>query len=429
VPICLAAVGFSARALVSACAAAGLQPLSVDAFADFDCRQLTTASLQVKWSKANSEVETIVAWLDKLGQCRNKNRCNLAVLLGGGCENWLQLVDCLGERFTLLGPIAKQIEALRDPAVWKMAAEESGLRFPPIRLQVDETLDGPLRGWLEKPFCSAGGVQVQRLGDVTGRENSLHRIAVPRKGCYFQAFIPGHVLGAHFVCQPEPRLMGLTESFQCSDWPGPSEFIYRGSWGPVHLSELAVKDPVSLGERLLNTARALQKASGLRGWMQLDLVLDNDGQLWLLEVNPRWSSGMEVLVDSGMENPVLSHLAAFEFNPSNFQRNIGQAIPAAGGRVAKAVVYAAQPLRLTAHCLAAWHAKKDGLADVPPASAAGEVIQTGYPVVTVKAKLDRRCGGDLQGMRQQLRERLAERRRAVVEAASLLGTEDSRSEI
>ena len=46
------------------------------------------------------------------------------------------------------------------------------------------------------------------------------------------------------------------------------------------------------------------------GWLQVDFIEAIDGSLWLLEVNPRWTAGMEVLRLSGCANMVELHMLA-----------------------------------------------------------------------------------------------------------------------
>jgi predicted ATP-grasp superfamily ATP-dependent carboligase len=53
---------------------------------------------------------------------------------------------------------------------------------------------------------------------------------------------------------------------------------------------------------------------GLQGWFGIDFVLENE-QVWLLEVNPRFTASMELLDGRACKSIFASHLAAFDFPP------------------------------------------------------------------------------------------------------------------
>jgi hypothetical protein len=62
-----------------------------------------------------------------------------------------------------------------------------------------------------------------------------------------------------------------------------------------------------------------------RGWLQADFIEDAEGRLWLLEINPRWSAGMEVLHvcrRSNANSPLAQHLEAVGFSSAPFLTDV-----------------------------------------------------------------------------------------------------------
>lgn len=214
---------------------------------------------------------------------------------------------------------------------------------------------------------------------------------------YLQQWIPGCVIGAHCNLTAQgSELLGITEAFNHEDWIGPTEFAYRGSWGPLPVSEHP-----QLTQPLLRLAEAVRVATGLRGWVQFDLIEASDGQRWLLEINPRWAAGMELLVDSGGTNPVEAHLRAFGL----LATGSSQSTPLPESQVscsAKAILYAPAPLELTDRLVSQLQ-QFAGIADIPANSARGQVIARGHPVLTVKARLDAATASSLSARERKAR--------------------------
>lgn len=419
----LAAVGFSTRALCQACRRAAIHPISVDAFADWDCQQAAEIAVQQTNWGAPFDPDATRSIVQILQAHRNPK-----ILLAGGTENWPNLIDQLHQNFEVLGPTPSQLAQIRKPSFWQEIASAAGIEFPLTHTgqwpDPSQAVSPPDVQWLSKPYAGAGGLHVHRWSSGTSpAKASGERTAVGKN--YLQQWVAGRVLGAYCnLSESGPELLGIAEAFTQDDWPGPSEFIYRGSWGPQPMTEHA-----QLSQPILKLAEALRVATGLRGWVQFDLVESSTGQLWLLEVNPRWAAGMELLLDSGRVNPVEKHLLAFGLTTASAQAEPPQTVPpqtvplqtlplqtgplqtgplqigpkressgrqaevAALGCVkqeactAKAILYAPQTLELTDRLVAQLQ-QLPGIADIPADHARGQIIQQGHPLLTVKARLD-----------------------------------------
>jgi hypothetical protein len=141
-------------------------------------------------------------------------------------------------------------------------------------------------------------------------------------------------------------------------------------------------------------AERVAVATGLLGWLQMDLVEDETGRLWLLEFNPRWASSMEIL-DACNHQPLEKHLAAFSdrfirqsAEGPSYQTQLECACELTGATASKGIVYAGRDLMLEAsqierlQCL-----PRTNFADLPALEQCnnGRICFTaGQPVITVR---------------------------------------------
>ncbi len=392
-------VGFSVRALAEAVAALGRRPIAIDHFTDQDCRDLSFSWYQiVNWGDAVPSLRDIV--LQPGNEVGRENNSSPWVLLGGGTENWPELVARLHQEFKVLGPTAEQLNQLRSHGLWRDAVAGTGISFPETHTQSphrrtalravnSRTWEDPI-SWLIKPMRGAGGYSIARLP-----ENELCRLPQFSKShrknsspVIYQREISGRSLGAHCVVSPNDVIfLGMTESLSAELWPGPSEFIYRGSWGPIAITSQQQSQIKAL-------CRNIYLATGCLGWLQFDFIQDEAGQLWLLEINPRWTAGMEVLFLAGI-NPVEFHLAAWDQVDPSSCASAGKLTDPIGSSTAqygKAIVYADRELCLTHENLAGLHAlPRENFADLPSHDLAGQVIGVGQPFLTVRARCQTAC--------------------------------------
>jgi uncharacterized protein len=357
--------GASGRSAAQRADLAGFDVLAIDLFSDRDLRSI--AQVQPIDSIAQLPDTFWSAWV------------GAPVLLCGGMENRLDLVDCFHRYGLVCNLCADQLAELRNPDAWSRWASESGLLWPETHGTLSNgAAFSPSERWLRKSRTSAGG-----LGVWTWRGERLESSE------YLQRQLDGEVLGVTFLSQPQNTLVvGCMKSWLADSVWGPSPFLYRGSVGPIPLQ-------ADEWQRLLAFAHRIQEATGLLGVWQADFVRNRDGW-WILEINPRWSSSMELLevaydvslVDHharAVLAPPLCRAFREDWNPlgPNGQSETGTII-------GKAVRYASSDLTPTQSMLDRWWehrwdgssiSLRDGnrLADIP-----GETttIAAGYPICT-----------------------------------------------
>ncbi len=360
VPV-VVAIGYSVRALVEACWQAGVKCLAVDHFGDADTRQYASGGwLQLQLTKQNLIVEETIRALQVFTTEKNRAGEEVVVVLAGGMENLGAAVEQLHKIAVVLGPSEEQRMKLRSVEFLREMAVCGEFRFP------ETSRDGQFDGdCLWKPNASAGGLKIARVMDSG---SFLDNVAG-----YWQRSISGEQVGATCLVSDQGcELLGVTSGLSAAEWPGPTEFIYRGSLGPFPVDS-------GLSRRLKLLASAIQAQTGYCGWLQFDFIRDEHGELYLLECNPRWTAGMEVLLRVGDENPVVELLCCY--NSENTFKAIRRRDTRA--HFGKAILYAERTVHLDELSLARLHRIK-GVADRPFEP---QTIEAGHPIVTLQASL------------------------------------------
>lgn len=264
---------FSARALAASARRAGYRPLVVDCFGDSDTVALAEAS---RCLPARVQVgftfRPLLAALESLAA--ESASPPIGLVLGAGFECNPRLVAKLAERFPLIGNDAETIARAKDPQQFFSVLDTLGVPYPETRLDAPADSDG----WLMKRIGGSGGLHIHRCP------------AKPRpdKRRYFQRQIAGAQIS----------LLGLVSeksaAFAASrQWTSPlarRPFRYGGATGSLPLDE-------DLEARLIEMSLAVSDALKLSGIVSFDFLV-NDGEVSLLEVNPRPGATLDVFDDA-----------------------------------------------------------------------------------------------------------------------------------
>ena len=282
-------VGASARAAAEAAHRCGLSVDAIDLFGDLDlsdaCRasvvadDLTVDAVERAWSEL-PHPKSYSGWLPV-----------------GGLENrpdvWSLLDQLVGVPASGSAEPRQALSQLRDPACWKLCALESGLGFPETRWRAphgateNPNADPPAR-WLTKSTTSAGGLSVSIWEPNRDGDNArTPEGAEGRSSRYWQREVIGADYSALAWCQEgDMEWWGATRQWSGLKACGAEPFWYCGSLGPVSLGrhESAVRAFLSRAARETNWT----------GCLGVDLRL-SDSAAWVLEINPRYPAGAEVL--------------------------------------------------------------------------------------------------------------------------------------
>ena len=376
----VAVVGYSSRSLAEATAALGHFVIAVDHFCDRD-----TALV--------AECISIPNWPSGIEAALEQHAIDV-VLLAGGMENLPRVIDSLAARNLLPALDATKVTALRSIHNLRDWCEGTSILWP------ETTIDRPCveaKNWLWKPHHSGGGI-----GILPASERDVINDG------YWQRYIQGKPVGVYFVLDSTgARIVGATEALDHRVWPGPSKMIYRGSMGPYHLAPNHCR-------ALLDLANRIALATKYVGWLQMDLIETPDRELFLLEINPRWTSGMEILRLGEMENLAELHLRAIgcvdTVHRSGKKNSVGHgACAASTGKdrpvqkktwVTKAIWYAPEKLvfhfetasefvrlmnqSIRMHAVHRINSLTLDLADIPAESS---IIEPSQPVFTIRLQM------------------------------------------
>ena len=272
----LIVMGYSVRAAVQCAHHCGVDTIAIDLCQDRDLTYLSKRH----YSLYDPDWPAMVA----------QSSPNATLLLCGGMEYRLEWIDRLrddaGEMSCVFGPTSTQIAEMRKISNWEQWALSSGLGWPktfwPLRPPIDVTQG---QRWLVKAMDGSGGTNIEEYNATIFDGDRWFSVNPNR---YLQQYQPGDSLGVTFLSSAHGSVVvGAALAWPPSPEASSHKYLYRGSYGPVPLTT----QQWSTLHRFADEA-AMQ--SELHGLWQADLLLHN-GELTLLEINPRWSASMDLL--------------------------------------------------------------------------------------------------------------------------------------
>jgi predicted ATP-grasp superfamily ATP-dependent carboligase len=355
----LLVTGISTRAAAESAARAGFHVTALDAFADLDQHPAVRA-LSLPRDFGVSPTARAAA------RAAREITCDAVVYLSP-FENAPHAVTQLGEGRKLWGNASDVLRRVRDPFLLMEVLEQRGLATPATRSAGERQKNDSSIEWLRKRVASGGGRQV-----------APWRRGVPvSRGSYLQERIDG-TPGSIVFAAAGGRAIPLGVSRQLIGDPafGASGYRYCGSILGAGGSE-------SFGGALIHRATHLAETVasdfGLIGLNGIDFIARDDVPV-PIEVNPRWSSSMELVERVSGQSMFGLHaaactsgsLAAVQFRPGAPRLRA----------VGKAVVFARR--NLVAPDTRRW-LDDETLRDVPRP---GEPVAAGHPLCTVFASGD-----------------------------------------
>lgn len=258
------AIGASVRALAQSLVRGGHRVIAADLFNDLDLQHIALLTQRIVDYPRDllHLVDDVIAD---------------AFIYTGGLENEPDLIDQLAERLPLLGNPGRVLRRVRDAFLLRDTLVRGGFAMPPMTKELPSVTS---QQWLQKSMRSSGGLR------VSWARSPPHDLS---ENDYFQAFIDGVVYGASFYASDgNTRLLGIARQLADCPWINAPRFHYAGSVGPVTL-------PAGLRDHVERLGQFLACEFDLRGWFGVDFVVDSHEQLFVLEVNPRYTASMELL--------------------------------------------------------------------------------------------------------------------------------------
>jgi predicted ATP-grasp superfamily ATP-dependent carboligase len=345
--------GVTTRPFAASAARAGYRVTAVDAFGDCDLQEF--AEVILARSAAGQNYHPFVA-----AQAADPVPAQLAAYTSN-FENHPAAVTRLSQGRRLLGNPAATLTRVRNPTELMRVLQRFGLPVPQIRSRAPAASSSRI-SWLLKPRRSGGGHGIRRWS--SGQP-------VPR-GMYLQQRIGGKPGSVSFVANGSSAvLLGLSRQLVGEAAFGVGHYRYCGSLLAGQANPL-FPEQAELLQRAAELATLLTREFQLVGLNGLDFVARR-GIPYLTEVNPRYSSSMELIERSTGVSMFEAHIRAcsgalpVEVSPETTV-------------FGKAVVFARRDLEISnlpEQSGAGW------IADVPRR---GERISRGRPICTVFAE-------------------------------------------
>lgn len=354
----LVIVGASCRAAAASASAAGWAVHAADLFDDLDLSRAAVAT-----QRADPYPQGLVSAAATFPSA--------PFCYTGAVENHLPILDSIATARPLAGNDSATVRLVRDPAALAALARHAGLRSPdthttPHGLPTDGS-------FLRKPVASAGG-----RGIIAWTPSATPT----REPCIWQRLTPGEPLSAVFALSAGScAVLGVARQRVGAAACRAPAFAFCGATLLPPAS-----GPATARSQFADLATALASHAGLRGIVGVDAILEPDGRLTVLEVNPRPTASAELVERSTGTSIMATHLSAFG-HPSPRPSHAGNP-----GVWSKAILFAARATHVTDHLLdrLAEHAAPWTTADGPPALAdiprPGQVLRAGAPVLTVFAR-------------------------------------------
>jgi predicted ATP-grasp superfamily ATP-dependent carboligase len=343
-------LGASVRGAAQSAIRAGMSPYGIDLFADEDLRAVCPAN---RIDRYPSEFLRALAAAPQVPW-----------IYTGGLENYPRLLTRLAAVRPLWGNGPEVCRRVRDPLALHDVLKHADFLTPP--LIVPSASSPPAAGasdshrFVVKPLRGSGGLGVRFAKDAD--------LAQPPPRTVLQRFVAGEAASAVYVAaNGRAELLGATRQLLGRDVGLPTEFAYAGTIAPLMVSPEEMQALHRLGG-------VLAREFGLVGLVGLDFVR-SQGDLWVIEVNPRYTASVEVLERVHGWPFLAAHVAACTRGtlPADLPPHENPANETCAGKL---IVYARRKVVIPQGSLGA------DLADIP---AAGQAIEPGHPIATVFA--------------------------------------------
>ena len=343
--------GTSTRAAAESAAKAGCVVTAIDAFGDLD-QYPSVRALSLTRDFGMRFTAHAAA------QASREIDCDAVAYLSS-FENYPKAVAALTARRALWGNSPEVLRRVRDPFLVAESLRRRGFATPAARGQPTASTE-----WIVKPVRSGGGQGVRRWRDDA---------SVPRRS-YVQEFVEGTAASIVFVAARRQAVpLGVSQQLIGESAFGTSAYRYCGN--------VLVPDGTADIDAALDAACALARAVAeefdLVGVNGIDFII-RDGVPYPIEINPRWSSSMELVERAYGVSVFGVHMAACVDGvlPSFDLGRARAGSPACG----KAIVFAREDTIVGD--TRGW-LDDSTMRDVPRA---GELIAAGQPICTVFAE-------------------------------------------
>ncbi len=260
----------SGRALAASAKRAGYNVHVIDCFADEDIKSISESVHQVQYQCDGFHRGSLFASTQEVVS----RYPDIKIVIGSGLESSPELLDDLSDIAPVLSNSKNTIDRLKDPESFCEILNKHSINHPEIsHLRPKES-----KNWLIKKVAGIGGGHVQWLD---------HDYSDNRSNYYYQKYISGIVSSVVFLANgTHANIVGFNQQLQ-SDQFTDMPFLYQGA---VSIN-VTTDQHMHVIEEIINT---ITEETGLTGLCGLDYIVDETGEIYVLEVNPRPPSTFEL---------------------------------------------------------------------------------------------------------------------------------------
>lgn len=282
--ICIARSG---RIIAQSLQRAGYKVIVLDQFGDLDTRSSCCSFYRL----TDFSIEHVKSKLDLISKQTDFAQ-QPAVIYGSGTDSNPELLAHLGKSFRLLGNPVNVVTTVRTPQVFFPLLKKLDIQYPPVQFKRPNCL----KNWLAKLQNCEGGAGVIPADQFDNQEGS----EIP---VYYQKRLQGTPFSVLFLARPGHfRIIGLHRHFCTQDFNSRPYFMQAIISG-FRLPNQHYKILTDWIERLV-------AATGLTGLNSMDCLF-SEGQLYVLEINPRPGASVCLYEDNYQGGLLKQHIHSF----------------------------------------------------------------------------------------------------------------------
>ncbi len=258
------------RSLAASAHRAAYRVHVIDCFADEDTKLVSNSTHQVDFLDDAFDESVLLDKVSTLHSCLS----DMLLVLGAGFEKRTELIDKLANIAPVLSNSKSKIDTLKDPVSFYNLLSKALISTPDI----SSSRPTAIKDWLIKQSAAAGGVHVQWASQLK---------AAPMPDSYYQKYISGTTSSAVFLAmKTDAKIVGYNEQLQ-SDQFVEMPFLYKGV-----VSRLSVENKEK--QRIEEIVKKITTQTGLLGLCGIDYIVDDTGEIYVLEINPRPPSSFDL---------------------------------------------------------------------------------------------------------------------------------------
>lgn len=333
---------------MQAATAAGYEVIALDAFADQDTKGFAESVYALPYSNGSFDADALEMVLRQLAK-----QNPVGFIYGSGFEAQPAALSIVEKYMPLIGNSVRVVRNMKRAITFFALLDVLNIPHPAFRLQQLTQEDLNTASWLIKRNGGSGGTHIRK---VKGHESL-------EAGYYYQQEIQGIPISLLFAADGKSvREIGFNQQ-----WLAPTSLMPYRYGGAVSQADI----PQKVKQQLLEAARKMTSAVGLRGVNSLDAIMLEEN-FWVLELNPRLTSTVDLYPSLGAK--------LFDLHVQAAKGELVD-LPVSGLKAkAHYIVYA--PENMTVPEKMVW---SDWVADISPS---GTRIKAGEPICTVTAEGD-----------------------------------------